>query len=58
MCPDRVLGIMMLKMAFAKLLDKYSFTLSSRTRVPLKFDPRHFLASPLGGLWMNVKRIN
>lgn len=57
MCPGRVLGTMMLKLAFARLLDKYSFSLSSRTKMPLKLDPRHFVAYPLGGLWINVRKI-
>lgn len=57
MCPGTVLGSMMMKSAFCKLLDKYSFTLSSRQQLPLKMNPYHFLTNPLNGVWVNLEKI-
>lgn len=57
MCPGRVLGSMIMKSAFAELLGKYSLTLSSRQKLPLKLNPYHFLTNPLDGVWINMERL-
>lgn len=57
MCPGRILGIMMLKLAFVKLLNKYVLTLSTRTKMPLQLDFRHFLTYPDGGVWVDMEKI-
>lgn len=51
-------GLMQTKVGLTVLLKNYLFTLNSKTQIPLKMDPFSFVMSPLGGVWLDVQRIN
>ncbi|XP_014273208.2 uncharacterized protein [Halyomorpha halys] len=43
---------MEMKIAIAKLILKYKFSLNSKTKVPLQYSAQTFLLVPIGGIWI------
>nr|AGJ51945.1 cytochrome P450 CYP6BQ22 [Dastarcus helophoroides] len=50
-------GMMQTKVGLSVLLKNYEFTVSSKTRLPLVMDPRSFILSTKGGIWLNCQKI-
>lgn len=50
-------GSIQTKVGLAVLLKNFKFSLSPKTKVPLKFDPQSFPLSSLGGVWLNVEPV-
>ncbi|XP_065092334.1 probable cytochrome P450 6a14 [Ochlerotatus camptorhynchus] len=55
MCVAARLGMLQTKIGLATMLMGYRF--SSCSSAPLRFSPKHFILTPVGGLWMRVERI-
>jgi hypothetical protein len=49
-------GLMQTKVGLVSLLSKYEFSVSKKTPVPLVFDRSLFILSPLGGMWLQIKK--
>jgi cytochrome P450 family 6 len=49
-------GLMQTKVGLVSLLAKYQFTLSKKTPVPVVTDKKTFFLSPLGGMWLQIKK--
>jgi cytochrome P450 family 6 len=54
--PGMRFGLMQTKVGLVSLLSKYQFSLSKKTPVPLVFDTKSFNLSPLGGMWLQIKK--
>lgn len=50
-------GIMQTKVGLVTLLHQYKFTVSDKTSVPLEFDPKSFILSTKGDMWLNFSKI-
>ncbi|GJQ82003.1 hypothetical protein Trydic_g6882 [Trypoxylus dichotomus] len=57
-CIGTRFGLMQAKVGLSSLIANFKFKLNPRTEMPLKLDPRNFLTTALGGLWMDIERIN
>ncbi|GJQ82005.1 Cyp6a9 [Trypoxylus dichotomus] len=51
-------GLMQTKVGLALLIKNFNFKLNSRTKQPIKLDPKHVFRSALGGLWLDVEEID
>jgi len=49
-------GLMQTKVGLVSLLSKYQISVSKKTPIPLVFDPKSFALSPLGGLWLQIRK--
>jgi hypothetical protein len=49
-------GLMQTKVGIVSLLSKYQFNLSMKTPVPLVFDRKSIVLSPVGGMWLQIKK--
>jgi hypothetical protein len=38
------------------LISKYQFCVSKKTPVPLVFNKNSFILSPVGGMWLQIKK--
>jgi cytochrome P450 family 6/cytochrome P450 family 28 len=47
---------MQTKVGLVSLLSKYQFSVSKRTPVPLVIDTKLFILSPVGGMWLQIKK--
>ncbi|KAF5307418.1 hypothetical protein FQR65_LT06932 [Abscondita terminalis] len=56
-CIGMRFGIMETKIALAALIKDYTYTLSKKTPVPLKFNPKMLLLNVEEGVWLNVEKI-
>lgn len=50
-------GLMQARVGMAILLSNFEFSICDRTTVPLQFDKRSVILSPVGGLWLNIKNV-
>jgi hypothetical protein len=55
--PGKRFAVVEAMMGLANILDRYEMTVSSKTPNPLKFNPRAFIPQPVGGIWLNMKKI-
>ncbi|KRT80275.1 cytochrome P450 [Oryctes borbonicus] len=51
-------GLTQAKVGLASLIKNFKFKLNPRTKYPVKFDPKNIFTSALGGLWLNVEKID
>ncbi|KRT80272.1 cytochrome P450 [Oryctes borbonicus] len=51
-------GLMQAKVGLASLIANFKFKLNPQTETPVKMDPKNFLTSALGGLWLDIEKIN
>jgi cytochrome P450 family 6 len=49
-------GLMQTKVGLVSLLSKYQFNVSKKTPIPLVFDSKSFTLSPVGGMWLQIKK--
>jgi hypothetical protein len=49
-------GLMQTKVGLVSLLSKYQISVSKKTPIPLVFDVRSFNLSPVGGMWLQIKK--
>nr|QZM07446.1 cytochrome P450 monooxygenase CYP6BK31 [Lasioderma serricorne] len=49
--------LMQTKVGLSVLLKNFRFTLNERTKIPLKLNPRAFVASVVDGIWLNVEKL-
>lgn len=57
-CIGKRLGILQVKLGVAYILHNYEISLNERTKLPLEYEPNNALTAPLGGIWLNFKKIN
>ncbi|KAK5638811.1 hypothetical protein RI129_013106 [Pyrocoelia pectoralis] len=57
MCIGLRFGLMQIGVGLALLLKNFRFTMSERTPLPLKIDPRSFLLAVEGDIWLNVDKV-
>ncbi|KAF2904571.1 hypothetical protein ILUMI_01618 [Ignelater luminosus] len=50
-------GLLQVKVALVALLKTYKYTLNSRTKLPLLFDPRAFALAVEGNVWLNSEKL-
>jgi len=50
-------GVMQTKVALTVLLKNYNFSLNPKTKVPLVLDPKSFILSVKGGIWLTTEKI-
>ena len=50
-------GLMQSKIGIAKLLMNYELHICEKSTVPMKFIPSSPFLAPVGGMWLNLKRI-
>ncbi|PNF35807.1 putative cytochrome P450 6a14 [Cryptotermes secundus] len=55
-CIGMRFGLMQTKVGLVSLLSKYQFSVSKRTPVPLVFETKSFNLSPVGGMWLQIKK--
>lgn len=48
-------AVLEMKICLARILSKYTVTLSDKTSVPLKYDPSSFIPRPVGGIWLHFQ---
>jgi cytochrome P450 family 6 len=49
-------GLMQTKVGLISLLSNYEVCVSTKTPVPVMFDAKPFALSPLGGMWLQIRR--
>jgi cytochrome P450 family 6 len=49
-------GLMQTKVGLVSLLSRYQFNVSKKTPVPVAFDRKSIVLSPLGGMWLQIKK--
>jgi hypothetical protein len=47
---------MQTKVGLVSILSKYQLNVSKKTAVPLLFDTKTIVTSPLGGMWLQIKK--
>ncbi|CAH0564513.1 unnamed protein product [Brassicogethes aeneus] len=57
-CIGERFGKMQTKVGLAGIIQNYKLTLSSKTSIPLVMDPKHFVPTTKGGMWLEFKKIN
>jgi cytochrome P450 family 6 len=49
-------GLMQTKVGLVCLLSKYQLNVSKKTPIPLVFEKRSFILSPVGGMWLQIRK--
>jgi len=49
-------GLMQTKVGLVCFLSKFQISVSKKTPIPLVFDPKSFNLSPLGGMWLQIRK--
>lgn len=50
-------GLMQTKIGLVTLLNKNRVTLSSKTKIPLKLDPKTFVTTTESPIYLNIERV-
>ncbi|KAK4878620.1 hypothetical protein RN001_011126 [Aquatica leii] len=57
LCIGLRFGFLQMKIALSTLLKNYKFSVNEQTQLPLKMNPRSFILSPMGSIWLDVESI-
>lgn len=57
-CIGMRFGMMQSKVAIVKLLQNYELSTCDKTTIPMKFVPSSPFLAPVGGMWLELKKIN
>ena len=49
-------GLMQTKVGLVSLLSKYQLSVSKKTPIPIVFEPRSFVLSPVDGMWLQIRK--
>jgi cytochrome P450 family 6 len=49
-------GLMQTKVGLVSILSKYQLNVSKKTPVPLVLDPKTGILTPVGGMWLQIKK--
>lgn len=49
-------GMMQTRLCLVKILMNFDLSVSDRTVIPMKFDPKVLLLNPVGGSWIKIKK--
>jgi hypothetical protein len=49
-------GLMQTKVGLVSVLSKYQLNVSKKTAVPLVLDAKTIIMTPLGGMWLQIKK--
>ncbi|PSN34612.1 hypothetical protein C0J52_20551 [Blattella germanica] len=53
-CIGMRFGLMQTKVGLCSILSDYEVKVSEKTQIPLEFDPKAFVLSPMGGMWLKI----
>jgi cytochrome P450 family 28 len=56
-CLGQRFGVLQIKIGVVYILKNYQLLVNKKTQRPLKYNPMYFLTSPVGGLWIDFKKI-
>ena len=56
-CIGMRFGLMQSKLAIVKLLQSFELSPNDKTPIPMKFVPASPFLAPVGGMWLNLKKI-
>lgn len=56
-CIGMRFGLMQSKLALLKIIQNFEVSVTERTPIPMKFVPSSPFLAPLGGMWLNLKKI-
>ncbi|CAG9823201.1 unnamed protein product [Phaedon cochleariae] len=56
-CIGQRFGTTQLKVGIAHLFKNFVVEVNSKTQFPLTYNPYHILLSPVGGLWINLRKV-
>ncbi|XP_069682464.1 cytochrome P450 6a2-like [Periplaneta americana] len=54
-CIGMRFGLLQTKVGLVSLLSSYDFGVCERTQTPVKIDPKMFITSALGGVWLRIR---
>ncbi|XP_021705929.1 probable cytochrome P450 28a5 [Aedes aegypti] len=56
-CIGRRIGLLQVKRALVEIVKNYDFTVNSKTVLPIKIDPKNIAVTPLGGIWIDYRKL-
>ncbi|KAJ3637794.1 hypothetical protein MTP99_001222 [Tenebrio molitor] len=56
-CLGQKFGVVQIKIGVAYIIRNYQVFVNNKTQLPLKYNPIYLLISPIGGLWIDFKKI-
>lgn len=51
------MAMIQVKVGLAQLLKNFSYTLNSKTSLPLRMETKGIITTPIGGIWLNLTKI-
>ncbi|KAI4460047.1 cytochrome p450 [Holotrichia oblita] len=57
-CLGQRFALIQSKVGLISLVQNFKFKINSKTEIPVKLDPVKFFTGTIGGLWLDVERIN
>jgi cytochrome P450 family 28 len=50
-------GFLQVKIGVAYIIRHYELSVNEKTKLPIQFDKTNIMTSPVGGLWLDFKKI-
>ncbi|KAG4068765.1 hypothetical protein HA402_002456 [Bradysia odoriphaga] len=57
-CIGSRFGLMQAKVAIVKLIENYKISINDQSPIPMKFEPSSPFLAPVGGMWLNLDKLN
>ncbi|CAG9858621.1 unnamed protein product [Phyllotreta striolata] len=57
-CLGQRFGILQIKVGVAYIIKHYQLSVNSKTQLPLKFNPYYMMPDAIGGLWIDITKVN